>query len=122
MKVKETEYKNHFSENYDIENGEYLKIINPYDLTGVDVGLKFLTLSKRCAIYCGDVINYVNKYGYNNCWVIKLFVDLSTGNFFILRDCNRGHSDGNTFDRGLFDKYSHGFNMDGLHIDEYLAP
>ena len=121
MKIKGKEYEEILAEyNDDIEDIEYGNL-NPYDLLAEDVGVIFITLSNRRAIYCGDVINYVNKRGYNNYLVIKFFVDLSTGNFFILHDCNRGHSDGNTFSRVVFDKNSHGFDKEGVHIDEYLA-
>ncbi len=117
MKIKGKEYANILYEyNDDIGDIEYGNL-NPYDLLGEDVGVIFITLSNRKAIYCGDVI----KYGYNNYLVTKFFVDLSTGNFFILHDCNRGHSDGNTFSRVVFDTNSHGFDKEGVHIDEYLA-
>ena len=84
-----------------------------------DIGMFFDTTNGRRAVYCGDVLQMFMFYDEEKYGTKRIFVDLASGNFFTYDDSYSGFY-GVTFNRTLFDSYSHGFNREGVYIDSYL--
>lgn len=97
---------------------DYPDNISFYNLDRHDVGMIFYTKNARKAIYCGAVLVTFLFYDIEKEGQQHVCVDLLSGNFF--NYCTDTGFYGESFDRSLFDMYSHGYNREGIYIDDYL--